>query len=109
TALALSNKVNSFADINERMFELKINGGQMPNDRQQGSADHGGKQQGGERDGRQNQQRGGNRDGQRGSNNAGGNQGQNRKDGGNGGGGQRNGGGNRNNGRGRGQRRNNRR
>ncbi|KAJ2589681.1 Translation initiation factor 3 subunit c [Coemansia sp. RSA 1722] len=101
TALALSNKVNSFADINERMFELKINGGQMPNDRQQGGADHGGKQQGGERDGRQNQQRG--------SNNAGGNQGQNRKDGGNGGGGQRNSGGNRNNGRGRGQRRNNRR
>ncbi|KAJ1646080.1 Translation initiation factor 3 subunit c [Coemansia asiatica] len=113
TAMALSNKVNSFADINERMFELKINGGQVPNERQQGNADHSGKQQSGERDGRQNQQRGGNRDGQRGGNNAGGNQGQNRKDGGGGGGGgaggQRGGGGNRNGGRGRGQRRNNNR
>ncbi|KAJ1812299.1 Translation initiation factor 3 subunit c, partial [Coemansia sp. RSA 2598] len=109
TALSLSNKVNSFADINERMFELKINGGQVPNERQQGNADHGGRQQGGERDGRQNQQRGGHRDGQRGSNNTGGNQGHhNRKDGGNAGG-QRNGGGNRGGGRGRGQRRNNRR
>ncbi|KAJ2782298.1 Translation initiation factor 3 subunit c [Coemansia interrupta] len=101
TALTLSNKVNAFADINERMFELKINGGQTASDRQQNANEHGGKQQGGDRDGRQNQQRGGNRDGQRG-----GNSNQDSKGNKNGQGqGQRNGGGNRNGGRGRGQRR----
>ncbi|KAJ2722315.1 Translation initiation factor 3 subunit c [Coemansia sp. Benny D115] len=82
TALVLSNKANAFADINERMFELKINGGQTPGDRQQGGNEHGNRQQG-DRDGRQNnQQRGGNRDGQRGS----GHQGQGRMEGGKGGG-----------------------
>ncbi|KAJ2790701.1 Translation initiation factor 3 subunit c, partial [Coemansia guatemalensis] len=74
TALTLSNKANAFADINERVFELKINGGQPPGDRQQGG-EHGGRGQGqGDRDGRPGYQRGGgggggsgggNRDGQR--------------------------------------------
>ncbi|KAJ1761242.1 Translation initiation factor 3 subunit c [Coemansia sp. RSA 1591] len=75
TALMMSNKVNAFADINERMFELKNNGGQAPGDRQ-GNADQGGRGQG-DRDSRSNYQRGpggGNRDAQR-----------NRKDGGAGG------------------------
>ncbi|KAJ2351539.1 Translation initiation factor 3 subunit c [Coemansia sp. RSA 2618] len=94
TALMLSNKANAFADTNERMFELKINGGQAPGDRQ-GNADQAGRGQG-DRDSRPNYQRGpggGNRDGQR-----------NRKDGGaaggsgnrnnNGRGGNRRGGGN---------------
>ncbi|KAJ2792331.1 Translation initiation factor 3 subunit c [Coemansia linderi] len=84
TALALSNKANTFADINERVFELKINGGQAPGDRQQGG-ERGDRQQG-DREGRpaQNRRDGGggrdgrdNRDGQRGN--------QNRRDGGSGG------------------------
>ncbi|KAJ1799734.1 Translation initiation factor 3 subunit c [Coemansia sp. RSA 2399] len=85
TALTLANKVNTFADVNERMFELKINGGNAPGDRQQAGNDQGHRNQGGERDGRTNQQRGGagggggGRDGQRGGS-GGGNQ--NRKDGG---------------------------
>ncbi|KAJ2366997.1 Translation initiation factor 3 subunit c [Coemansia sp. RSA 2610] len=94
TALMLSNKATAFADVNERVFELKINGGQTPGDRQQGDRQQGGGGQG-DRDGRPNYQRaGGNagRDGQR-----------NRKDGG--AGGNRNGNANRNNRRGGGQRR----
>ncbi|KAJ2325923.1 Translation initiation factor 3 subunit c [Coemansia sp. RSA 2702] len=94
TALMLSNKATAFADVNERVFELKINGGQTPGDRQQGDRQQGGAGQG-DRDGRPNYQRaGGNagRDGQR-----------NRKDGG--AGGNRNGNANRNNRRGGGQRR----
>ncbi|KAJ2079178.1 Translation initiation factor 3 subunit c [Coemansia sp. RSA 988] len=66
TALTLSNKANAFADINERVFELKINGGQPPGDRQQGG-EHGNRGQG-DRDGRPGYQRGGGaggRDGQR--------------------------------------------
>ncbi|KAJ1735636.1 Translation initiation factor 3 subunit c [Coemansia biformis] len=83
TALALSNKANAFADINERIFELKINGGQVPGDRQQGGFEQGGRGQG-DRDGRSGYQRGGagggrdGRDGQR-------NQGYGRRDGGPGG------------------------
>ncbi|KAJ2396362.1 Translation initiation factor 3 subunit c [Coemansia sp. RSA 2559] len=83
TALTLANKVNTFADVNERMFELKINGGNAPGDRQQAGNDQGHRNQGGERT---NQQRGGaggggggGRDGQRGG---GGGGNQNRKDGG---------------------------
>ncbi|KAJ2495508.1 Translation initiation factor 3 subunit c [Coemansia sp. RSA 2052] len=92
TALVLSNKANTFADINERVFELKIYGGQAPGDRQQGGER--GERQQGDRDGRSNQNRrdgggqGGrdgrdNRDGQRGN--------QNRRDGGGQGGGHRGG------------------
>ncbi|KAJ2025710.1 Translation initiation factor 3 subunit c, partial [Coemansia sp. S3946] len=85
TALALSNKANTFADINDRMLELKLNGGQTPGDRQQGG-ERGDRNQG-DREGRPNQNRrdgggGGrdgrdNRDGQRGN--------QNRRDGAGGG------------------------
>ncbi|KAJ1964812.1 Translation initiation factor 3 subunit c [Dipsacomyces acuminosporus] len=86
TALALSTKATAFADINERMFELKINGGQAPGDRQQGGAEQSSGAQR-DRDSRQGQQRGGgNRgDGQRGSShqkqnqNKGGNRGNNRR------------------------------
>ncbi|KAJ2848378.1 Translation initiation factor 3 subunit c [Coemansia brasiliensis] len=57
TALMLSNKANQFADINERVFELKINGGYAPGDRQQGSTDQSGRAQGNDRDSRSNFQR----------------------------------------------------
>ncbi|KAJ1741278.1 Translation initiation factor 3 subunit c [Coemansia sp. RSA 1821] len=81
TALMLSNKANQFADINERVFELKINGGYAPGDRQQGNTDQSGRAQGNDRDSRSNFQRstgvGGNnaggRDGQRNRNDASGN------------------------------------
>ncbi|KAJ2687660.1 Translation initiation factor 3 subunit c [Coemansia spiralis] len=76
TALALSSKANTFADVNERIFELKINGGQVPGDRQQAGFEQGARGQG-ERDGRPGYQRGG-RDGQR-------NPGYGRRDGGPGG------------------------
>ncbi|KAI9505588.1 eukaryotic translation initiation factor 3 subunit 8 N-terminus-domain-containing protein [Coemansia spiralis] len=88
TALTLANKANTFADVNERMFELKINGGNAPTDRQQGGNEQGGHRYQGERDGRANQQRGGaggNRDGQRNANSGS----QGRKDSGGGGSGSR--------------------
>ncbi|KAJ2883065.1 Translation initiation factor 3 subunit c [Coemansia aciculifera] len=87
TALALSNKANIFADINDRMLELKINGGQTPGDRQQGG-ERGDRNQG-DREGRPNQNRregGGGRDGRDGRDNRDGQRGnQNRRDGAGGG------------------------
>ncbi|ORX71172.1 hypothetical protein DL89DRAFT_221993 [Linderina pennispora] len=60
TALALSSKAGAFADINERVFELKIGGGMTANERDQRNNEGGQR----DRDGRQGQQRGG-KDGQR--------------------------------------------
>ncbi|KAJ2818034.1 Translation initiation factor 3 subunit c [Coemansia sp. 'formosensis'] len=87
TALTLSNKANTFADINERVFELKINGGQAPGDRQQGGER--GERGQGDREGRpaQNRRDGGGRDGRDGRDNRDGQRGnQGRRDGGQGGG-----------------------
>ncbi|KAJ1999439.1 Translation initiation factor 3 subunit c, partial [Coemansia thaxteri] len=83
TALVLSNKVNAFADINERVFELKINGGQPPADRQQqggGAGGAGGDQQRANYQGRRDGPGQGRRDGP-GQNRRDG-PGQNRRDGG---------------------------